>query len=101
MEKDKQIKQKYVDTVYRILSEEGFEDITIRRLAKETGHNSALLYYYFNSLRHLISVASTRYLVEYYDVLYSVENNHHDSLEVNLQSWICMAWFCIPQRSCL
>lgn len=93
MTKEKQIKQEYIEAAYRILSEERFEEITIRRLAKDTGHNSALLYYYFNSLRHLISIASIRYLVEYYDVLSSVESNHYESLEINLQSWVCMAWF--------
>lgn len=93
MNKSRHIKQEYVDTAYRILSEEGFEEVTIRRLAKETGRNSALLYYYFDSLRQLISVASIRYLVEYYDVLSTVENKHDESLEINLQSWICLAWF--------
>lgn len=93
MVKGKQIKREYVEAVYRILSEEGFEEITIRRLAKDTGRNSASLYYYFDSLRHLISIASIRYLVEYYDVLSSVENNHYEAMEINLQSWVCLAWF--------
>lgn len=93
MEKGTEIKKQYVETAYRILSEEGFEEITIRRLAKETGRNSALLYYYFDSLKYLISVASIRYLVEYYDVISSIEKNYYESLEVNLQSWVCLGWF--------
>ena len=92
MAKEKQIKQEYINIAYQILAEEGYEAVTVRRLAKETGRNTASLYYYFDSLSYLISIASVRYLM-HYDTLSNVIDQHYKALEVDLQSWVCLAWY--------
>lgn len=93
MAKAVQIKREYVDAVYDLLCDEEFDDISIRQLAKKTGRNSAALYYYFDDLKSLLSIASVRYLMDYYDTVSTVANTHYKALEINLQTWGCFAWY--------
>lgn len=64
-EKAQKIKREYVEAAYKLCCDQDVEYITIRQIAKITGRNSATLYYYFDDLRDLISVASIRYLTDY------------------------------------
>lgn len=93
MDKTTQIKREYIDVVYNLLCEEDFDKISIRHLATVTGRNSATLYYYFDDLRNLISIASIRYLTEYYETVSMVVNSHFNTLEINLHTWGCFAWY--------
>jgi len=93
MAKALQIKREYIEAVYTLLCDREFDEISIRQLAKETGRNSATLYYYFDDLRSLISIASIRYLMDYYDTVSMVANSHYKALEINLQTWGCFAWY--------
>lgn len=93
MAKTIQIKREYIEAAYNLLRDKEFEEISIRQLAKETGRNSATLYYYFDDLRNLIAIASIRYLMDYYDTVSTVANAHYSALDINLQSWGCFAWY--------
>lgn len=93
MAKAMQIKREYIEAAYGLLCEKEFDEITIRQLAKETGRNSASLYYYFNDLRSLLSIASVRYLMDYYDTVSTVASSYYKAFEINLQSWGCLAWY--------
>ena len=91
MDKAKQIKIEYVEAAYKLLCEQDFDEISIRQLAKITKRNSATLYYYFEDLNNLLTIASVRYLMEYYDILSTVVNSSFKILEINLLSWGCLA----------
>lgn len=93
MAKAIQIKREYIEAVYRLLCDREFDEISIRQLAKETGRNSATLYYYFDDLKSLISIASVRYLMDYYETVSMVANSSNKALEINLQTWGCFAWY--------
>ena len=51
------------------MKEDDIDKISIRKIAKRAGYNSATIYYYFEDLEHLILFASIRYLREYTSAL--------------------------------
>lgn len=55
----------FIEAAKRLLREEGAEGLTVRRIAGETGYNSATLYHYFEDLEHLEAFGSVCYLREY------------------------------------
>ena len=58
-------KKKYIQIASRILEQEGPEGINIRRIAKEAGCTSAVLYKHFDNLDHLLVLASVKFLEPY------------------------------------
>lgn len=58
-------KIKYITITSRILEEEGIEGVSIRRVAKEAGCTSAVLYKHFENRDHLIMLASVKFLERY------------------------------------
>lgn len=58
-------KKKYIQVASRILEQEGPEGINIRRIAKESGCTSAVLYKHFENLDHLLVLASVKFLAPY------------------------------------
>ncbi len=49
----------------KIIQTEGLDAVSIRKLARESGKNSALIYHYFDNLDHLIIYSSLQILQEY------------------------------------
>ena len=80
-------KKQYILTTFGILSNEGVEAISIRRLGKELNCNLANLYRYFRSVDELIIYASLRYLSGYLAEVQECCRQIHDSLEVHLAIW--------------
>ena len=58
-------KRKYVQITGQILESEGIKGVNIRRIAKEAGCTSAVLYKHFDNLEHLIILASVHFLAPY------------------------------------
>ena len=44
----------FVDATIEIIEKEGYEAVTIRKVADIAGYNSATLYNYFDNLEHLL-----------------------------------------------
>jgi len=66
----KEIKRKrmllyFIEATQKIIDEEGYEAVTLRRVADLAGYNSATLYSYFEDLEQLILYASLKYLRDY------------------------------------
>ena len=55
----------YVRIAIRILEEEGIEALSIRRVAKEAGCTSAVLYRHFENKEHLLMIAAVKFLTPY------------------------------------
>lgn len=64
-EKKKNVMLIFIEATQALMKEEDIEKISIRKIAKRAGYNSATLYYYFEDLDHLILFASIRYLRDY------------------------------------
>lgn len=84
-------KQSYIISAYDIISKEGIEALSIRRLASELGCNSANLYRYFQSLDELITYASVRYLKDYIREVGEIIKSTSDPLSVHIRVWKCFA----------
>lgn len=64
-EKKKKVMICFIEATEELMKEDDIDKISIRKIAKRAGYNSATLYYYFDDLEHLILFASIRYLREY------------------------------------
>ena len=85
---DKQeIKKQYIECVYHLLQTEGIDNVSIRRVSKELGYNSAKLYRHFNDLEHLICLASVKYLEPYFEEIKICSKTISNPIELNLKLW--------------
>lgn len=87
------VKQKYIEAAYEMICDVGYENISIRSLARKLGCNSAILYRHFHSLNYLLMVASVRFLRPYHEALQALSSNIPSSLDLNLQGWECLAYY--------
>ncbi|MDU1642104.1 TetR/AcrR family transcriptional regulator [Peptoniphilus harei] len=69
IEKKKKVMTCFIEATEDLMKEDDIDKISIRKIAKRAGYNSATLYYYFEDLEHLILFASIRYLREYTSAL--------------------------------
>lgn len=86
-------KRLFVEATYTILKEEGPEGVKIRRLAKELNCTSTVIYRYFDSLDHLIALASIRFLNEYIIDFRNMVSDPQiltDPYGLNLRMWDCL-----------
>lgn len=60
----------FIEAAEHLLRTEGIKSLTIRRVAKDAGYNSATLYNYFENIDHLILFASMSYYRDYTEELY-------------------------------
>lgn len=79
----------FVDATVEIIETEGYDSVTIRKVADIAGYNSATIYNYFDNLEHLLLFSSMRYLQDYIDELPSYIKNAKDSRDVYLLVWQC------------
>ena len=68
-EKKKKVMTCFIEATEDLMKEDDIDKISIRKIAKRAGYNSANIYYYFEDLEHLILFASIRYLREYTSAL--------------------------------
>ena len=85
--KDLTIKQKRVMTYFieateKLILNEGVEGVSINKVAKLAGYNSATIYNYFDSIEHLILYASINYLNEYVQDLRENVDENKNALEI-------------------
>ncbi|MCI5998043.1 MAG: TetR/AcrR family transcriptional regulator [Peptoniphilaceae bacterium] len=92
---DKKFKQRvrmikyFIDATIEIIEKEGYEGVTIRKVADIAGYNSATIYNYFDNLEHLLFFASMHYLQEYIDEIPNYISTAKDSREIYLMVWQC------------
>lgn len=72
--KDLSIKQKrvmiyFIDATKELIADEGFSNLTIRKIATAAGYNSATLYNYFEDLDELLLFSSISFLKDYVRLL--------------------------------
>ncbi len=80
----------FVKEAIRIISEEGFSALSIRRLGKEMHCNSANIYYYFNDLEELIAYASMEYFSQYVAEVSRCYEEAPDAITGYRRAWDCI-----------
>lgn len=80
-------KIKYIQKTYELISSKGFENLTIRAIAKEVGCSYAVLYKHFENLDYLIMLASMRFLDGYHHEMVEIEKNESNYLLRDLKLW--------------
>ena len=61
--------RKLITATEQIIDSEGLDAVTVRKVAQQSGMNSALIYNYFDDLNHLIYYTLIRYLKDYNSAL--------------------------------
>ena len=86
------MKKELIQVTLNILKSEGIESIKIRRIAKDAGCTSTVIYNYFENLDHLISFAAIRILKDYIRDFQEIMNNPDlNVLDRYLRLWECFA----------
>ncbi len=87
LERKLNVKRLFIDATTTIIQEEGLEEVSIRKVAKITGYNSATLYTHFKNLDHLILLASIKFLNDYITGLDSYTAEAENPLEEGILIW--------------
>ena len=77
----------FLQAAIEIINQEGIEQVSIRKVAKTAGFNSATIYLYFQDADELITMASIGYLEEYCRLLSETPQQNKSPYEVYLYTW--------------
>ena len=89
--KKKRILRAFINSVRKVINEEGIENVTIRKIAKVAGYNSASIYNYFDNLNQLIFFGSISFLDDYVKAIPFYLNKSEDELDKYLLIWECFS----------
>jgi len=89
--KKKRILKAFINSVREVINNEGIENVTIRKIAKIAGYNSATIYNYFDNLNQLIFFGAISYLDDYVNAIPFYLNKSNDELDQFLLIWECFA----------
>lgn len=79
----------FITATAEIIEEEGFDQVTIRKIADLAGYNSATIYNYFEDLSHLIFFASMSIVKRYTTALPEYLKKATNPLERYFVIWEC------------
>lgn len=77
----------FINAASEIMQSEGMDALTLRRVAKMAGYNSATLYNYFKDLDHLTVYASMKYFEDYNRNLSRYLSDERDDFQRFLFMW--------------
>ncbi len=87
--KKKRILKAFIKSVRTVINEEGIEKVTIRKIAKMAGYNSATIYNYFENLNQLKFFGAISFLDDYVKSIPFYLNKSDNTLEQFLLIWRC------------
>ena len=100
-EEKKEQSKKYVllNTTFELLKEMPPNELTARKIAAKSDCTPTVIYKHFNSLDHLIMVASVRFLEQYIEEVQSILTSSDDEFAGLRTMWLCFASkaFCNPE----
>ncbi len=83
---DKRIE--YIRIATKLIEEEGMDALSIRRVAKEAGCTSAVLYRHFQNKEHLLMLASVKFLQPYIqEFMFQSTRTDITSIQMDLKLW--------------
>lgn len=84
-------KKMFIQAAYGILTADGIEAVSLRRVALALGCNTATLYRYFDSLDELLAYASLGTLQDYLAEVHQRTQACTNSLQQHFEIWDCFA----------
>jgi AcrR family transcriptional regulator len=84
----------FIEAAQKIIERDGFDNVSIRKIAKEAGYNSATIYNYYKDLDHLLQFACVQYLIGYQNKLTSVLKDLTDPRDIYFTTWKIFASEC-------
>lgn len=79
----------YIQKTYEIITKEGIQAVSIRRIAQELGCSSASLYRYFESRDELLYYAELKTLKSYIERLNELEKTWKNIWDIYVGVWVC------------
>lgn len=79
----------FINATYDIIYEYGVQEVTLRKVAKKAGYNSATIYNYFENLDHLIFYAAMRHVKDYALALNTYLLDAKNAMDRFLKIWEC------------
>lgn len=88
----------FVNVTRAIMDREGADQVSIRKVAKSAGYNSATMYLYFKDVDELITMASLSYLVDYCRALAKAQKGWRSARDTYIYAWeiFCRHAFLYP-----
>ncbi|WP_262499828.1 TetR/AcrR family transcriptional regulator [Planococcus sp. ANT_H30] len=77
----------FIDATEELIRTEGYQHITIRKVAEKAGYNSATIYNYFGELSHLLFFASLKFMKPYIESVTAEMKKTTDPIEKYLVAW--------------
>lgn len=81
----------FVEAAKQIIQEEGVDGVTLRKVAKGAGFNSATLYNYFRNVDHVISLALHEHMGHYVDAVLNALKGDETLFELYRLDWYIYA----------
>lgn len=77
----------FIQTTRTIIDSDGIENLTIRKIAKASGYNSATIYLYFHDLDELVCLAALSYVEDLIREWVEFQSTEHSSFDTYCMSW--------------
>lgn len=78
-----------VEAAAKLIEQDGIENVSIRKIAKEAGYTSSTIYNYFTEASHLVFFAAMRFISKYIEDIPKYMARSTDPLEKYLLGWEC------------
>lgn len=95
----KRVMGEFINASNKLIRENGIENISLRKVSKIAGYNSATMYNYFENLDHLIFFGAMKYLNNYTRSLNNYLKKEECSMDRFLKVWeyFCFYAYSEPQ----
>ncbi len=89
-EQKKQARMAYfIQCTRELIEEEGYSEVSIRKIAEKAGFHNSTIYFYFNDVEYLLALASVRSFEKYSSELAEIGSLSQSSAEVFYPVWEC------------
>lgn len=77
----------FISATREVIETEGIRNVTVRKVADIAGCNSSLLYFYFNDVDELVTLACMSYLEKYTKTLVADLKHLEDDYDIFVHTW--------------
>ena len=91
----------FINCARQLIDEEGYQNVSIRKIADRAGYHNSTIYFYFSDLDYLLALASVRSFEEYSKDLAGISSLNKSNKDVFYAIWesFCRAAFSKPDES--
>lgn len=85
----------FISAAREVIETEGIKNVTVRKVADIANCNSSLLYFYFNDVDELVTMASMSYLEKYTKTLVADLKKLDNDYEVFIHTWDVFTFYAL------